>query len=163
MHLSIRALVILLLSVGSLMAQPAVAAPPPDPVSVAMQVRIPTVAFGAPMKYGPCTLYPSVLHPRHSKPGYIGPKPYTKCEVHVASIHQVTELDYEWFAWWKQAVEKSGGNTGQKVYRSKSVEFKCRSTESTVWAGTTAGTVVFKGHTYYVRVWQKQVRLPCGA
>lgn len=121
-----------------------------------------SAAFGAPVELGPCTLYPTAIHPRTSRPGYIGPKPYTRCKVHVTSIRQVTELDYEWYAWWKQVLERSGGNTGAKNYTRRNIEFKCRGVESTVWAGSTAGTVVYQGRTYYARVWQKQVRLPCG-
>lgn len=121
-----------------------------------------SAAFGAPVKLGPCTLYPSEIHLRKSQPGYIGPKPYTRCEVPVTSIRQVTELDYEWYAWWKQVLEKAGGNTGERNFRQKRIAFKCRGFDSTVWAGSTAGTIVYQGHTYYTRVWQKQVRLPCG-
>lgn len=118
--------------------------------------------YGASVNLGPCTLFPSKIHPRTSRPGYIGPKPYTRCKVPVTSIHQDTELVHEWYAWWKKALEESGGNKKVRNYTQRTVEFKCRDAESTVWAGSTAGTVVYQGNTYYARVWQKPVRLACG-
>lgn len=152
------------LVLGTVLTAPSAQAESPgDSHEKAWRSTVRSSAFGAPAKLGPCTVYPSVLHPRHSKPGYIGPKPYTRCEVRVTSIRQVTELVYEWFAWWKHAIETSGGNRGEKSYTSKAVEYQCKGSESTVWAGATAGTVAYMGHTYYARVWQKQVRLPCGA
>ena len=122
-----------------------------------------TAGFGASVTLGPCTLYPTAIHRRTSRPGFIGSKPYTRCKVRVTSMHQETELVYEWFAWWKQALNESGGNSNERNYTQRGVEFKCQGTGSTVWAGSTAGTVVYQGHTYYAKVWQKQVRLPCGA
>lgn len=123
-----------------------------------------TAGFGASVAFGPCTLYPSFIHFRKTPPPGIGPKPYTDCDgVRVTSIHQETKLEYEWYAWWRQALVVSGGNTGQSRYTQRRVDFKCLSSESTVWGATTLGTVVYRGKTYHARVYQKMRRLPCGA
>lgn len=119
--------------------------------------------YGTPVKLGPCTLFPSVIHPRASKPGFIGAKPYTKCEFPVTSIHQETVLRYQWYVWWKKAVERRSGNYAARKFTSRDVEVRCKGTTLTTWAGTTAGSIVYLGHTYYARVWQKPVQLACGA
>lgn len=134
-----------------------------DPLA-ASRTGIPESGYGAAVTLGPCTLYPSVIHFRTRPPAGIGPKPYTDCKgVRVTSIRQETRLEYEWYAWWKLALTKPGGNTGESRYTQRNVQFNCVGTESTVWGATTSGTVVYRGKTFYARVYQKMRRLACGA
>jgi len=37
-----------------------------------------------------------------------------------------------------------------------------KSSERTGWSGTTAGTIVYAGRTYYARVYQTATTLSCG-
>lgn len=70
------------------------------------------------VKYGPCTLYPSVMYLRaSSKYGAVGSKPYTKCTVPVSSIRHAADLRYKSFIWWKKAgPTTTGGNSGVASY-----------------------------------------------
>jgi hypothetical protein len=113
------------------------------------------------VKFGPCTLYPTVIYLRTS--GGLGAKPYTICEVPVTSIHQTTDLRYEWWLWWLLADSYSGGNSGEMRYAQRNVQWMCDGDEETTWAGTTLGTIVYGGQTYYARVYQTPVDKPCGA
>ncbi len=81
----------------------------------------------------------------------------------MTSIGQETKLEYEWYAWWKQALIKTGGNIGESKYTQRNIQFKCVGSTSTVWGATTLGTVKYRGKTFYARVYQKMQRLPCGA
>lgn len=113
------------------------------------------------VKYGPCTLNPTVIYLRSS--GGLGAKPYTDCEVPVTSIHQQTDLRYEWWLWWSLADSYTGGNQGEKRYQQRNVQWQCDGDDDTTWAGTTVGTIVYGGETYYARVYQSVVDKPCGA
>lgn len=120
-------------------------------------------ALAAAVSYGPCTLYPSVMYLRKSSNySNVGTKPYTRCEVPVSSIRHSTDLRYKSFIWWRKATTKTGGNSGVASYTQKNVEYRCVSSESTGWSGTTAGTIVYGGRTYYARVYQAVKTLDCG-
>lgn len=115
------------------------------------------------VRYGPCTLYPSVMYLRASSNyGAVGSKPYTRCTVAVSSIKHKTDVRYKSFIWWRLATSKSGGNYGTASYTQKNVEYYCKSRESTAWSGTTLGTIVYGGRTYYARVYQPVKTLNCG-
>lgn len=114
------------------------------------------------VKFGPCTLEPTRIYMRTS--GGLGAKPYTKCEVPVTSIRQDTDLRYEgWFFWWLAKSYPGPGNQGQKSYEQKNVTWNCQGSDATTWAGTTVGTIVFGGETYYARVYQAPREEECGA
>lgn len=117
------------------------------------------------VKYGPCVLYPTVIYLRTSGGGNtLGAKPYTKCSVPVTSIHHDTQLRYQWlWFWWRKADSYSGGNTGEANYTQRKVEWTCQGKDSTTWAGSTLGTIVYKGETYYALVYQTPVTKDCGA
>ena len=115
------------------------------------------------VRYGPCTLYPSTVYLRASSNyGAVGAKPYTKCTVPVTSIKHSTDLRYKSFIWWRLATTKTGGNYGVASYTQKNVEYYCKSKEQSGWSGTTLGTIVYGGRTYYARVYQAAVSLSCG-
>lgn len=122
-------------------------------------------ALAANARYGPCTLNPSVIHLRTSGgKKTLGAKPVTECSVPVASIRHDTDLRYKWWLWWSLADSYPGpGNQGQKRYEQKNVAWRCDGTDSTTWAGTTVGTIVFGGETFYARVYQEPVDKDCGA
>lgn len=116
-------------------------------------------------QYGPCTLNPSVLHLRTSGGrNTLGTKPTTDCSVPVTSIRHNTELRYKWLLvfWWLAASYPGPGNQGERRYEQKNVEWQCNGTDSTTWAGTTLGTIVYGGQTYYARVYQDPVDEACG-
>ncbi|GGO93724.1 hypothetical protein GCM10011584_33080 [Nocardioides phosphati] len=118
----------------------------------------------ASVQYGPCVLYPSVVYLRASSGyGAVGAKPYTKCSVAVTSIHHETTLKYKWALWWRSKGPYTGTNYGAASYTSYNVEYWCKSSESTTWAGTTWGSILYRGNTYYARVYQGQQQLKCGA
>lgn len=121
-------------------------------------------ALAASVTFGPCTLYPSVMYLRASSNyGAVGTKPYTRCEVPVTSIRHSTDMRYKSFIWWRKAgTTKTGGNSGVASYTQRNVEYYCVSRESTAWTGTTAGTIVYRGKTYYARVYQPVKTLACG-
>ncbi len=123
-----------------------------------------SAAVAASVRYGPCVLNPSVMYLRESS-NYeaVGTKPYTTCTVPVTSIRHSTDLRYKSFIWWKKAGSThTGGNSGVASYTQKSVEYYCKSSEKTGWSGTTAGTIVYAGRTYYARVYQTATTLSCG-
>ncbi|WP_017975676.1 hypothetical protein [Actinopolyspora halophila] len=122
-------------------------------------------ALAANVQYGPCTLKPSVIHLRTSGDrNTLGAKPVTTCEVPVTSIRHDTDLRYKWWLWWSLADSYPGpGNQNQKRYEQKNVAWRCNGADSTTWAGTTVGTMVFGGETYYARVYQTPVDKDCGA
>lgn len=120
-------------------------------------------ARAASVRYGPCTLYPSVMYLRKSSNyGAVGAKPYTRCSVPVSSIRHSTDLRYKSFIWWRKATTKTGGNSGVASYTQRNVEYYCVSKESTGWSGTTAGTISYGGKNYYARVYQPVKTLACG-
>lgn len=120
-------------------------------------------AATAGVTYGPCVLYPSTVYLRASSNyGAVGSKPYTQCSVPVNSIRHSTDLRYKSFIWWRLATTKTGGNSGVASYTQKNVEYYCVSKESTGWSGTTLGTMVYLGRTYYARVYQPVKTLACG-
>lgn len=116
-------------------------------------------------KYGPCWLRPHGVHTRKSGSwGTVGAKPETECKVPVSVIRHETTLRYSWYIWWLQAgwahVET---DTNSKWFQSVELEYKCRGKEMTTWTGTTLGTIVFRGHRYYARVYHGVRDLACGA
>ncbi|MFV0463015.1 MAG: hypothetical protein ACK5MP_07485 [Nostocoides sp.] len=115
------------------------------------------------VRFGPCTLYPADIHLRASSNyGAVGVKPYTKCTVPVSSIKHSTDLRYKSFIWWRLATTKTGGNYGVASHTQKNAEYFCKSKEKTCWSGTTLGTIVYGGRTYYARAYQTAVSLSCG-
>lgn len=115
------------------------------------------------VNFGPCTLYPSVIHLRKSSNfGAVGVKPYTYCSVPVASIHHTTDLRYKSFIWWALAGTYRGGNYGEAAYLQRKVEYPCVSSETTWWGATTLGKIVYGGETYYARVYPPREQLNCG-
>lgn len=118
-------------------------------------------AAAASVQYGPCTLYPTLIYLRTS--GGLGAKPYTDCTVPVSSIRHNTDLRYQWLSWWRLAASYAGGNSGEKRYEQRNVQWQCHGTDSTTWAGTTLGTIVYDGETYYARVYQTPTTKDCGA
>jgi len=113
-------------------------------------------------KYGPCVLYPTRIHLRtSSNRETIGFKPETKCTVSVTSIRHDSDLRYKYLAWWRKSGTWSGSNRGERSYTQKNMEHRCSGTRSTTWSGTTLGTVVFQGKTYYSRVYPPTTSLPC--
>lgn len=115
--------------------------------------------------YGPCILRPSAVYLRKEY-GYeaVGTKPVTRCTVPVTSIHHRTDLRYHWYNWWLQAgTTFIGHNEDESVYTSRKIHVACVGKEATIWSGTTLGTVLYKGHTYYARVYQDARELDCGA
>ncbi len=120
------------------------------------------LAAASSVNFGPCTLDPHFIYQRTS--GGIGAKPATSCEVPVTSIRQDTDLKYHWGLWWWTAKSYPGpGNKGQKSYVQRNVQWQCQGTDSTTWAGTTVGTIVYGGETFYARVYQPQTEKECGA
>lgn len=111
--------------------------------------------------YGPCTLNPTRIYMRTS--GGLGAKPYTDCTVPVSSIRHKTDLRYQWLLWWWLADSYSGGNSGVQRHEQRNVQWQCDGDDSTTWAGTTVGTIVFGGETFYARVYQSSTDQPCGA
>lgn len=94
----------------------------------------------------------------------LGYKPKTTCDVPVTSIRHDTDLRYRWFFWWWLADSYPGpGNKGQSSYEQKNVDWFCNGTDETSWAGTTVGTIVYGGETFYARVYPTPVVKECGA
>jgi len=128
-----------------------------NPETASLSVKAAAAGF----KFGPCTLEPSVIYMRTS--GGLGAKPYTRCEVPVTSIRQDTDLRYKWGLWWRLARSYPGpGNQGQARYEQRNVQWICQGADSTTWAGTTVGTIVYGGETFYARVYQAASEQPCG-
>ncbi|MFV2145533.1 MULTISPECIES: hypothetical protein [Isoptericola] len=114
------------------------------------------------VSFGPCTLHPSTIHWRTSSGNKsIGQKPYTRCTVPVSRIHHTTELRYQHYLTWKVAKKKTGGNYNQKNYTQKNVEHFCTGTTGTNFRGTTLGKIVYKGKSYYSRVYTSPARFGC--
>lgn len=118
--------------------------------------------------YGPCILHPGIVYLRKEY-AYkdVGMKPFTKCDKRVAAptlIQHRTDLRYHWYNWWLQAGD-TYVNSGRHEhnYLSKTIHYACDGTERTVWSGTTLGKVLWQGHTYYARVYQRARELKCGA
>lgn len=83
--------------------------------------------------------------------------------MNVTSIHQDSDLRYKSFIWWKKAGPTiGGGNTGEKSYEQRNVEYRCVSSEKTGWTGTTSGRIVYRSRTYYARVYFTESSLVCG-
>lgn len=156
-------------------ADATIAAPPPSPY---VQAESPAeavqklnalekggaTATAARVKYGPCWLYPTPTYLRtSSNKRNVGAKPHTKCTVPVTSIRQASDLRYKSFIWWKKAGKTHHGhNSGEKSYTQRNVEYRCVSREKSGWSGTTAGTIVYHGKTYYARVYFPRRPLNCG-
>jgi hypothetical protein len=116
------------------------------------------------VQYGPCVLKPSNVYLRKSWGyGAVGTKPQTTCTTAVTSIHHDTELHYAWYLWWPSAGTWSGSNTGVAAYTQRNVAYSCVGDTTTTWQGTTLGTIVYGGHTYYARVYTPQAELDCEA
>ena len=114
--------------------------------------------------YGPCTLTPEYLHLRASgNYGTIGYKTRTTCSVIVESIRHDTDLRYKSAIWWlKAGSTTSSSNRQQRTLYQQNVAFPCKNKNSTVWAGTTVGTIVHQGKTYYARVYPPTKTDNCG-
>lgn len=116
-------------------------------------------------EYGPCKLYPSVVHLRASSAyGTVGNKPYTKCDVPVTSIHQETKI-YKTAFFGSVNLDQgtySGGNRGVANYTQKNVDRRCDNQLSTTWFAVTDGTVVYGGKTYYSEVISSHETYNCG-
>ena len=116
----------------------------------------------ASVNYGPCKLHPSVVYFRtSSNKGAVGFKPYTKCSNNVTSIPHESTLRYEYFGLWLVALNKTGGNRGVMNYTQKNIEYYCLGNIDTDFGGTTLGTIVYLGRTYYARVYTPRVELGC--
>ena len=115
--------------------------------------------------YGPCELRPGTVYLRSSYARKaVGAKPKTFCTVRVSSIHHSTTLYWRWFLWWRGGTTTfSGGNFDERSFASKNVAIRCLGRRTTQWAGTTTGTITYRGRTYYARVYQEPRALPCGA
>lgn len=122
------------------------------------------MAQAASVRYGPCTLYPTPTYLRTSSDRKnVGAKPRTVCSVPVTSISHASDLRYKSFIWWKKAGSThTGGNRGVAKYEQTNVEYRCVRSEQTGWTGTTAGTIVYGGKTYYARVYFDERSLACG-
>ncbi|WP_288799731.1 hypothetical protein [uncultured Arsenicicoccus sp.] len=122
------------------------------------------MAQAANVQYGPCTLYPTPTYLRTSSDRKnVGAKPRTVCSVPVTSINHASDLRYKSFIWWRKAgPTHTGGNRGVAKCEQKNVEYRCVSSEQTGWTGTTAGTIVYAGKTYYARVYFDERSLACG-
>lgn len=114
--------------------------------------------------YGPCTLTPEYLHLRASgNYGTVGYKTRTTCSVIVESIRHDTDLRYKSAIWWlKAGSTTSSSNRQQRTLYQQNVAFPCKNKNRTVWAGTTVGTIVHQGKTYYARVYPPTITLNCG-
>lgn len=112
-------------------------------------------------QYGPCTLKPSRVYMRSS--GGMGAKPVTECTVPVSSIRHQTDLRYEWLTFWWLQDSYPAGNSGLARLEQKNVQWACNGDDSTTWAGTTVGTIVYGGQTYFARVYQIPRDLACGS
>ncbi|WP_158013357.1 hypothetical protein, partial [Carbonactinospora thermoautotrophica] len=124
----------------------------------------PTSMTAASVQYGPCVLYPTTVYLRtSSNKKAVGFKPYTKCSVPVTSIHHESDLRYKWYLWWRKAGTWKGGNWNASSYTQRNIEYFCKGSSSTTWAGTTLGTIVYRGRTYYARVYPTQKKLACKA
>lgn len=132
--------------------------------AVAKLNRLESRAAAGFVKYGPCKLYPRKVWLRTSSGRKdVGTKPRTECTKTVSSIRHSTDMRYKSFIWWKKAgTYKSGPARGTKAHTSNNVGYRCKSGEKTWWAGTTLGTMVYNGRTYYARVYTAKLRLPCG-
>ena len=121
------------------------------------------VSLGGRVNYGPCTLHPSYIHLRKSGNHQVaGAKPYTKCTRRVTSIQHATDTRYKWYAWWEKAGGTDrGGNRGEVSYMQRSITKTCKGDTMTTFMGTTVGTIVDRGHTYYARVYTSVSHLKC--
>ena len=108
-------------------------------------------------------LYPSRVYLRtSSNKGAAGFKPYTKCTENVTSIHQDSSLRYEYFGLWLVArgpVTSSNNNVASLT--QKNIEYFCRGEGKTDFRGTTLGTIVSGGKTYYSRVYTEVKNEKC--
>lgn len=123
-----------------------------------------TTYAAASVRFGPCTLYPTKTYLRTSSgKSKVGAKPVTKCTTAVTSIKHASDLRYKSFIWWRKAGPTfTGGNSKVASYEQRNIEYKCVSKERTGWSGTTLGTIVWKGKTYYARVYFTENSLACG-
>ena len=71
-------------------------------------------------------------------------------------------VPYKSFIWWKLKGTKTASNRGVASLQQKNAQFKCVSSEKSGWGSTTAGTIVYRGKTYYARVYPARVSLSCG-
>lgn len=153
----------------SLVTTPSIAA---QEVPTAESITIPYMLSESPSingavtrsgSYGPCTLKLDHVHLRKSGGwGTAGFKAHTHCTAKVTSIHHSSDLRYKYYSWWKLAV---GGVTADARnttdLNQTNLEFRCNGKVNTSFIGTTVGTVVYGGKTYYARGYSKTALLPC--
>lgn len=113
--------------------------------------------------YGPCTLKLDNVHLRKSGGwGTAGFKAHTHCTAKVTSIHHSSDLRYKYYSWWKLAV---GGVTADARNTTQldqtNLEFTCTGKVNTAFKGTTVGTIVYNGKTYYARGYSNTSLVPC--
>ena len=113
-----------------------------------------SMGAAARVDFAPCELYPTRVYRRTSS-GWqaIGFKPYTVCDVPVASIRHNSELRYKQLVWWRTKITRSGGNSDEARYTQRNIEYYCVGTKSTTWRGNTQGAITWRGKTYYTRVY----------
>ena len=113
-----------------------------------------SMGAAARVDFAPCELYPTRVYRRTSSGRQaIGFKPYTVCDVPVASIRHNSELRYKQLVWWRTKITRSGGNSDEARYTQRNIEYYCVGTKSTTWRGTTQGAITWRGKTYYTRVY----------
>ena len=113
-----------------------------------------SMGAAARVDFAPCELYPTRVYRRTSSGRQaIGFKPYTVCDVPVASIRHNSELRYKQLVWWRTKITRSGGNSDEARYTQRNIEYYCAGTKSTTWRGTTQGAITWRGKTYYTRVY----------
>lgn len=116
-------------------------------------------------EYGPCTLFPSVVHERSAKSGKVlsvGFKPYTRCSVPVDSIDHQSRLMYKWWSVWREATPgPPSSNRGQKNLTTTNIQFFCNGEVNTRFKGSTIGTISFGGKSYYSRVFTPTAEENC--
>lgn len=115
----------------------------------------PALRAGSKLKYGPCTLHSDGVYFRASS-GYqnVGFKSYTKCSTKVTSIHHKNTLRQKNLINWKLVNPTKGGsnkNYGATALSSKSINYSCPKKGKHWWSGSTLGTMIYKGETYYAR------------
>lgn len=81
----------------------------------------------------------------------------------VESIGHDTDWRYKSAIWWlKAGSTTSSSNRQERTLYQQNVAFPCKNKNSTVGAGTTAGTIVHQGKTYYARLHPPTITLNCG-
>ncbi|MCO1339430.1 hypothetical protein BJH93_11080 [Kocuria polaris] len=129
----------------------------------------PALRAGSKVKYGPCTLHSDGVYLRASS-GYqnVGFKSYTKCSTKVTSISHKNTLRQKNLINWKLVSPTEGGsnkNYGATALSSKSINYSCPKKGKHWWSGSTLGTMIYKGETYYARSYApvSKVKLACSS